>query len=192
MQILMVTPEANPFARSGGLAEGIYALAWSLVRLGHKVTVVMPLYRQVRESGRPISFTGQTLSIPISWKTVPAEIHTAEIDPLLKFYFIGQDALFNREGLYGTEYGAFEDNAERFIFFSRAVVEMVEALGLEADVCHSHEWQTGLVPVYLRTLYSERPRLQKLAAVYTVHNVGYQGLFSSFDLPLTGLGWDLL
>jgi starch synthase len=192
MHILMVTPEANPFARSGGLAEGIYALAWSLVRLGHQVTVVLPLYRQVRESGRPLNFTGQTLSIPISWKTMPAEIYTSEIDPLLNFYFVGQDALFNREGLYGTTYGAFEDNAERFIFFSRAVVEMIEALELKADICHCHEWQTGLVPVYLRTLYNDRPILQKLAVVYTVHNVGYQGLFSSFDMPLTGLGWELL
>jgi starch synthase len=192
MHILMVTPEANPFARSGGLAEGIYALARALVGLGHQLTVVLPLYRQVRESNLPISFTGQTLSIPISWKTLPAEIHHSEIDPRLNFYFIGQDALFNRDGLYGTAYGAFEDNAERFIFFSRAVVEMVEALELEADICHCHEWQTGLVPVYLRTLYNDRPRLQKLAVVYTVHNVGYQGLFSSFDMPLTGLGWELL
>jgi len=192
MQILMVTPEANPFARSGGLAEGINALSWALMRLGHQVTVVLPLYRQVRESGHPVSFTGQTLSIPISWKTVPAEIHKAEMDHGLTFYFIGQDALFNREGLYGTAYGAFEDNAERFIFFSRAVVEMIEALELEADICHCHEWQTGLVPVYLRTLYHDRARLQKLAVVYTVHNVGYQGLFSSFDMPLTGLGWELL
>jgi len=180
MHILMVTPEANPFARSGGLAEGINALSWALVRLGHQVTVVLPLYRQVQEAGIPVSFTGQTLSIPISWKNVPAEIHQAQLDHGLTFYFIGQDALFNREGLYGTAYGAFEDNAERFIFFSRAVVEMMEALELEADICHCHEWQTGLVPVYLRTLYSDRPRLQKLAVVYTVHNVGYQGLFSSF------------
>lgn len=192
MHILMVTPEANPFARSGGLAEGINALSWSLVRLGHQVSVVLPLYRQVRESALPISFTGQTLSIPISWKTLPAEIHQSQIDPHLNFYFIGQDALFNREGLYGTAYGAFEDNAERFIFFSRAVVEMVEALHLDADICHCHEWQTGLVPVYLRTLYNDQPRLQKLAVIYTVHNVGYQGLFSSFDMPLTGLGWELL
>lgn len=192
MHILMVTPEANPFARSGGLAEGIYALAWSLVRLGHQVSVVLPLYRQVRESGRPLAFTGTTLSIPVSWKTIPAEIYTSEIDPLLRFYFVGQDALYHREGLYGTSYGAFEDNAERFIFFSRAVVEMMETMQLNIHICHCHEWQTGLVPVYLRTLYNNRPLLQKLAVVYTVHNVGYQGLFSSFDLPLTGLGWELL
>ena len=128
----------------------------------------------------------------MSWKNLPAEIYTSEPEPNLKFYFIAQDALFNRDGLYGTAYGDFEDNAERFIFFSRAVVEMMEALELDCDVCHCHEWQTGLVPVYLRTLYADRPRLQRLATIYTVHNVGYQGIFSSFDLPLTGLGWELL
>lgn len=192
MRILIVTPEANPFARSGGLAEVIYALAWALVKLGNQVSVVLPLYRQVRESNRPLTATGQTLSIPLSWKTLPAEIFTSEIDPNLNFYFIAQDALFNREGLYGTSYGAFEDNAERFIFFSRAVVEMIEAMGLDLDVLHAHEWQTGLVPVYLRTIYSGSPRLNRLPVVYTVHNVGYQGLFSSYDLPLTGLGWELL
>ena len=192
MRILMVSPEANPFARSGGLAEVIYALAWALVKLGHQVSVVLPLYRQVRESGRPLTSTGQTLSIPLSLKTLPAEIFTSQVDPNLNFYFIGQDALFNREGLYGTAYGDFDDNGERFIFFSRSVVEMIDALKLEFDVCHAHEWQTGLVPVYLRTLYNDRPRLQRLPVVYTVHNVGYQGLFSSYDLPLTGLGWELL
>ena len=191
MRILMVTPEANPFAQSGGLAEVIYGLAWTLTKLGHEVRVVLPLYRQVRESGQPLTSTGHTLSIPLSWKNLSAEIFTTELDGL-KFYFIAQDALFNREGLYGTSYGDFEDNAERFIFFSRAVVEMMEALEMDCDLCHCHEWQTGLVPVYLRTLYSDRPRLQRRATVYTVHNVGYQGLFSSFDLPLTGLGWELL
>ena len=192
MRILMVTPEANPFARSGGLAEVIFGLAWALVKLGHQVKVVMPLYRQVRESGLTLNFTGHTLSIPLSWKNLAAEIYQSQIDGQLDFYFIGQDALYNREGLYGTAYGDFEDNSERFILFSRAVVEMVEALELDLDICHCHEWQTGLVPVYLRTLYHERPRLSSLPVLYTVHNVGYQGIFSSYDLPLTGLWWDLL
>jgi len=192
MRILMVTPEANPFARSGGLAEVISALSRALVKRGHQVMVVLPLYRQVREAGLPLTFTGKTLTIPLSFKTLTAEIFETELAPGLHFYFIGQDVLYNRDGLYGTAYGDFEDNAERFIFFSRAVVEMVEALALEAEVCHCHEWQSGLVPVYCRTLYRDRPRLQRLPVVYTVHNVGFQGIFSAFDLPLTGLGWELL
>ncbi|MBW1991251.1 MAG: glycogen/starch synthase [Deltaproteobacteria bacterium] len=138
MRILMATPEANPFARSGGLAEVIASLAGALARLGHDVKVVMPLYR------------------------LAAEIYQVEVSPRLTYYFVGQDALFDREGLYGTEYGDFEDNAERFIFFSRAVVEMLLALELEMNVCHCQEWQTGLVPVYLRTLYRDHPQFQRL------------------------------
>jgi len=192
MRILIVTPEANPLARTGGLAEVVSALACGLARLDHEVFLAMPLYRQVRESGRPLVSTGHTLTIPLSFKNLSAEIYRTELGPGLTCYLIGQDALFNREGLYGTPYGDFEDNAERFIFFSRAVVEMIEALGLDFDICHCQEWHTGLVPVYLRTLFRERPRLQRLPVLYTVHNVGYQGLFSSYDFPLTGLGWDLL
>jgi starch synthase len=192
MRILIATPEANPFARSGGLAEVVSSLACALTRLGHQVTVVMPLYRQVREAGRTILATGQTLSIPLSFNNLQAEIYQAELSPSLTFNFIAQDTLFNREGLYGTAYGDFEDNAERFIFFSRAVVEMIEALNLQFDVCHCQEWQTGLVPVYLRTLYRDRPLLFQLPVLYSVHNVGYQGIFSSYDFPLTGLGWEIL
>ena len=192
MRILIATPEANPFARAGGLAEVVTSLACALSRLGHQVTLVMPLYRQAREAGQTILPTGQTLSIPLSFQNLPAEIHQAELSPGLTYYFIGQDALYNRDGLYGTPYGDFEDNAERFIFFSRAVAEMIEALQLDFDVCHCQEWQTGLVPVYLRTLFRDRPRAQKLPVIYTVHNVGYQGLFSAYDFPLTGLGWELL
>jgi starch synthase len=192
MRILIATPEANPFARAGGLAEVVSCLACALSRFGHQVSLVMPLYRQVRESGRAILPTGQTLSIPLSFQNLPAEIHQAELYPGLTFYFIGQDSLYNRDGLYGTPYGDFEDNAERFIFFSRAVAEMIEALQLDFDVCHCQEWQTGLIPVYLRSLFRDRPRAQQLPVVYTVHNVGYQGLFSSYDFPLTGLAWELL
>jgi len=192
MRILIATPEANPFARTGGLAEVVSSLACALPRLGHRVTVVMPLYRQVREAGLTIFSTGQTLSIPLSFKNLQADIFQTELHPDFQFFFIGQDSLFNRDGLYGTAYGDFEDNAERFIFFSRAVVEMIETLNLDLDVCHCQEWQTGLVPVYLRTLFRNSPRLSRLPVVYSVHNVGYQGIFSSYDFPLTGLGWEFL
>ncbi|MDO9530967.1 MAG: glycogen/starch synthase [Deltaproteobacteria bacterium] len=110
----------------------------------------------------------------------------------MTFYFIAQDSLYDRDGLYGTCYGDFQDNAERFNFFSRAVVEMVEALEMDFDVCHCHDCQTGLVPVYGRTRYRARPRWQRLPVVYSVHNAGYQGIFPDYDFPLTGLDWGLL
>ena len=96
MRILIATPEANPFARTGVLAEVVSALACALTRLGHQVMVVMPLYRQVQEEGRTVISTGQTLSIPLSFKNLSAEIFQTEVTPGLTFYFIGQDALFNQ------------------------------------------------------------------------------------------------
>ncbi|MHB9072285.1 MAG: glycogen synthase [Desulfobaccales bacterium] len=192
MYILMATPEASPFAREGNLAEVIYGLSRALVRSGNRVAVVMPLYRQACNSGWPASFTGRTVAVSLSCKTLEAEIFHTALEPGLDFYFIRQDSLFDREGLYGTCYGDFQDNAERFIFFSRALVEMVETLELEFDVCHCHDWQTGLVPVYCRTLYRDRPRWQRPPIVYSVHDAGYQGIFPAYDFPLTGLDWGLL
>jgi len=188
---LMATPEASPFAREGNLAEVIYGLSRALVRSENRVAVVIPLYRQAQRSGWPGSFTGRTVSVPLSYKTLDAEIFHTTLEPGLDFYFIRQDSLFDREGLYGTCYGDFQDNAERFIFFSRSVMEMVETLELQFDVCHCHDWQTGLVPVYGRTLYQERQRWQRPPIVYSVHNTGYQGIFPLYDFPLTGLDWGL-
>jgi starch synthase len=190
MRILIVSPEANPFARSGALAEVIYGLSKALSQSGHRVTVVLPFYRQVKEAGVSVSPAGKSLSIPLSFKNLTAEIFTAWITPELNYYFIGQDSLFDRDGLYGTPFGDYQDNAERFIFFSRAIPELLNALKLEFDVCNCHEWQTGLVPVYFRTLYQDSPFCKNLPIVYTVHNIGYQGIFWHYDMALTGLGWE--
>jgi len=191
MNILIASPEAHPFARNGELAEVIYGLAQALVRLGHRVIVVIPGYRQVREGKLDLIATGKVLEVPLSLKTLTAEVYHAPLAPGLEYYFICQDSLYNREGLYGVHFGDYQDNAERFIFFSRAVVELIQTFALQVEVCHCHEWQTGLVPIYLRTLYQQVPALSEIATVYTVHNVGYQGIFSHYDMPLTGLGWDL-
>jgi starch synthase len=190
MRILIVSPEANPFASSGALAEAIYGLSKALSQSGHQVTVVLPFYRQVKDASVKVNPVGKSLSIPLSFKTLTAEIYWARITPELNFYFIGQDSLYDRDGLYGTPFGDYQDNAERFIFFSRAVPELLIALELEFDICNCHEWQTGLVPVYFRTLYQNSPFCKNLPTVYTVHNVGYQGIFWHYDMALTGLGWE--
>jgi len=192
MNILIATPEVSPFARAGNLGEVIYGLGSSLARGGQRVSVVLPLYRQVKEQEHDLTSTGIRLSIPLSLKTLEAEVYHAALKPDLDFYFIAQDSLYDRDCLYGTCYGDFQDNAERFIFFSRAVVEMVEALEMDFDVCHCHDWQTGLVPVYSRTLYRDRQRWQRLPVVYSVHNAGFQGIFPAYDFSLTGLDWGLL
>jgi len=112
MFILMATPEAYPFAQAGNLTEVVYGLASSLVRGGHRVSVVLPLYREVREQGRSLTSTGIRLAIPLSMKNLEAEVYHTALKPDFDFYFIVQDSLYNRDGLYGTCYGDFQDNAE--------------------------------------------------------------------------------
>jgi len=108
----------------------------------------------------------------------------------IKFYFVDYPPFFDRDALYGTSAGDYPDNAERFALFSRAVLEASKILGVP-DVFHCHDWQSALVPVMLRTLYSEDPAFRDVATVFTIHNMGYQGLFPPDILPLLMLPWDL-
>ncbi len=108
----------------------------------------------------------------------------------VQFYFIDYPPFFDRDGLYGTALGDYHDNAERFAMFSRAVLEAVKVLGA-GDVLHCHDWQTALVPILLKTLYVGDPAFANVPCVFTIHNLGYQGLFQPEILPLLMLPWDL-
>jgi starch synthase len=109
----------------------------------------------------------------------------------VKFYFVDYPPYFDREALYGSPAGDYPDNAERFALFSRAVLEASKVLGVP-HVFHCHDWQSALVPVMLRTLYAEDPAFREVATVFTIHNMGYQGLFPPDTLPLLMLPWDML
>jgi len=102
-------------------------------------------------------------------------------------YPFAQDSLYNRDGLYGTCYGDFQDNAERFIFFSKAIFIFCQRMGFSPDIIHHHEWQTGLIPAYLKSVYQNDPLFSHTAAVFTIHNIAYQGLFKKEKFWLTGL-----
>ena len=118
-----------------------------------------------------------------------AEVYTVDMEPNYRVLLIRKDAYYDRDHLYGNPSGDYEDNAERFIFFSRAVLEV--AREWMPDIIHCHDWQTALIPVYLKTLCRQDSHLARAASVFTIHNIGYQGLFWHYDLPLTNLGWEL-
>ncbi|MCU0579096.1 MAG: glycogen synthase GlgA [Desulfobacterota bacterium] len=191
MKVLFATPEVAPFSRAGGLADVSQALPLYVSRLGHEVRVVTPKYRLAQPLKPALKPLEVTLEVPISWMKKPARVFQASLREGVPVYLIGRDDLYDREGLYGNEYGDYQDNAERFIFFSRAVLELCAALPWSPDVIHCQDWQTGLIPVYLKTLYRAQPQLQNTASLFTIHNLGYQGLFWHYDLHLTGLGWEL-
>ena len=190
MHVLFVSPEVWPLARVGGLAEVSHDLPLALAKRGHRVSVVTPHCRLSDDVAARLERVELTLEVPVSWRRHRAEVHRLPAGPGVDIYLIGHEHLFDREGLYGNAYGDYEDNAERFIFFSRAAMELALALGQPVDLIHCNDWTTGLIPLYLRAIYGQEPLLKQAGIVMTVHNLGTQGIFWHYDMPLTGLGWE--
>ncbi len=191
MKILFATPEAVPFAKTGGLADVSGALPKALAQLGHEVLLILPKYRHIQENVLGLTKHPNTLKVPISSRIETAEVYVGSWAPNLLVLFVHKDSYYDRDQLYGTSAGDFEDNAERFTFFSRAVVEAILTLDLRPDIIHCHDWQTGLVPVYQKTLYRYASPLASAATIFTIHNIAYQGVFWHYDMHLTNLGWEL-
>lgn len=189
MKIAEASSEIVPYAKTGGLADVVGTLPLYLEKAKQEVSMFIPLYKSVITSGFDIKLMDVTLDIPIGdavhtgylWKGV----HPDSKD--ITVYFIQHDEYYHRDALYGTESGDYPDNSERFIFFSRAVIEVIKRLELSIDVLHCHDWQTALIPVYLKTLYSHDKNLSSIKTVLTIHNLAYQGLFLREDMKLTGL-----
>lgn len=190
MKILLATSEAVPFAKTGGLADVCGALPIEVARLGHEAAVIMPAYRQIRNAGLPIEPTGVSFDITIGNKIVPGSFLKGKLpDSNVPVYFVQQDQYFDRPELYGVEGKDFKDNCERFVFFSRAVVEAIELLKLQPDVVHCNDWQTGLIPAYLKLECAGLPGYEGIGKLFTIHNMAYQGIFWHWDMLLTGLDW---
>ena len=191
LNIVFTSPEAHPFAKSGGLGDVSAALPLALKQQGHDVRVILPKYRSVGQSKRSIKPTGLTVSVPIGPKIKSGELHEGRLNRTVPIYFIGQDDYFDREGFYGDAEREFPDNAERFIFFARAVLEACKALDFQPDIIHCNDWQTGLIPCYLKTIYASDPFFKNTRSVFSIHNLGYQGNFDDRYLPIAHLPWNV-
>jgi starch synthase len=189
MHIAFAASECVPFSKTGGLADVVGALPRALAALGHQVSVYVPRYRQTKLTD-PQTVV-RSITIPFDDKYRFCSVVTAGTSAGVRFYFIDYPPYFDREALYGTPAGDYPDNAERFAMFSRAVIEATKILGVP-HIFHCHDWQSALVPVMLRTLYAEDPAFREVGTVFTIHNMGYQGLFPPDTLPLLMLPWDLL
>ena len=193
MKIAEVSPEIIPYAKTGGLADVVGTLPLYLEKAGHEVSMFIPLYKSVKESGIDIKLLDITFDIPIgdTEHTVTLWKSTHHGSKNIAIYFIQRDEYYDRDALYGTESGDYQDNSERFIFFSRAVIEAVKRLGLPIDIIHCHDWQTALIPVYLKTLFTHDEKLSSIKTVLTIHNLAYQGIFRHEEMKLTGLDMSL-
>ncbi|MBI5789269.1 MAG: glycogen synthase GlgA [Candidatus Schekmanbacteria bacterium] len=189
MKILFVCSEVAPFAKTGGMADVAGALPLAIRRKGHDVSVFLPYYQIVTKGGYAPKMILPKVSIPVAGNIESSSVHLLESDGV-KFYFLEQNRYYNREFLYGPPAGDYPDNAERFIYFNRAVLEAVKQLAFRPDIIHCNDWQTALIPVYLKSLYKNDPFFHCAASLLTIHNVAYQGDFWHWDLHLTGLGWE--
>ncbi|MDQ7779853.1 MAG: glycogen synthase GlgA [Planctomycetota bacterium] len=192
MRIVHVSPEIVPFAKTGGLADVVGALPAAIKTLQHDTCVFMPLYKQVKENTRDLAQVDVRLTIPIGNTVATGNLWRSVIPKTdVVAYFVQKDEYYHRDQLYGTPQGDFKDNSERFIFFAKAVLEAMKAMQLKADIVHCHDWQSAMIPVYLKTLYAVDPFFQQTKSVLTVHNMAYQGVFWHWDMKLTGLDWSL-
>ena len=190
MHIVFAASECAPWAKTGGLAEVIGSLPREIAALGHKVTVYVPYYRQVREQMPEKKYAIRSITIPFEYYSRFAAILDGGVHDGVQVYFVHSPELFDREFLYGTAAGPYQDNWERFALYCRAVLEASKELGAP-DVFHAHDWQAALLPVYLRTLYDFDPVLRNRAVVQTVHNAAHQGRFSSETVAKLLFPWDI-
>ncbi|MFA5116229.1 MAG: glycogen/starch synthase, partial [Candidatus Omnitrophota bacterium] len=168
MKIAMVASEVVPFAKTGGLADVAGALPMALEKIKHEVIIIMPKYKSINQPG-----------------------NEAKIGKNIKVYFIENEKYFSRPGLYGEKTGDYPDNLERFSFFCKKALELMKKIKFQPDIIHCHDWQTSLVPVYLKTTLKNDPFFKKTRSVVTIHNIGYQGLFKKEEFPKLGLDWSL-
>lgn len=184
LRVLFVTSECTPLAQTGGLGDVSAALPAALRARGIDVSVVMPLYRSIdRRAAEP---THKTFSVPVGSARVMGRVWRTTLRGHVPAYLIEQDGYFDREGVYGPDDESFADNLERFVFLSRASLEVAKLLDLQPDVVHANDWPTALLPVLLASQDPSSP-LAGTPSVLTIHNVGYQGVFPLQAWPVTGL-----
>ena len=182
MRILMITPEGPPLSRATALVDVIEALPRELRRRGHEIGIVMPYYREIRESATAQhKETGVTVDVRLGTKTYVAEFLTGRTAGGVQEFYVRNDEFFDREGIFGEHGLAYEDNAARFIFFSKAALELARRLTPSPEILHVHDWGAALVPV-LNHEYQ-----MPFRTVLTIHHLAEQGSFWGLDFALTNL-----
>jgi starch synthase len=166
MKVLFLSSEVAPFAKTGGLADVAGTLPSILANKGLKIIIIMPKYRGIKGEQSKLGKA--------------------------KVYFVENDAYFDREYLYGGPQGDYVDNLKRFAFYCRQTLQLTKKINFRPDIIHCNDWQTALIPIYLKTIEKQDAFFEDSKTIFTIHNLAYQGLFPSVQLPLTGLSNDVL
>jgi starch synthase len=184
LHLAFVTSEMAPFMKTGGLADVSGALPKALGRLGHRVTVVLPRYGPIPYPAG--EFRG-SVHVPVDAVPRSAGFYRRSLSENVEVVFIEHPAFFDRPYPYGMGNDDYADNRLRFAFLSRAALEYFRSRGERPDVFHAHDWQSGLVPVFLKVFYWDDPTLYRSPTLFTIHNIAYQGNFGADTAPLLGL-----
>jgi starch synthase len=188
LKVLLVAAEVAPFAKVGGLADVAGALPKELKRLGHDVRVVMPRYATIDSQKYELQVLRREMPVPLAQQRLPADVLTGTLGAGVPIYFIENQQFYGREGMYG-----FWDDDARFIYFSRAVLEMCKLVDFQPDVIHVNDWHTAVIPNMLARVYADDPFFARTASVLTIHNLAFQGVFGYGTLHLAGLEqWGLI
>ena len=174
MKVLYVTAECWPFAKTGGLGDVAYALPKALKREGVDVRVMIPKYSTIPTYLKDRLKKVGEFSVDVAWRSQYCGVEQLELDGVT-FYFIDNEYYFKRDGadsIYGHG-----DDAERFLFFTNAVLKSIDKLGFYPDVINMNDWHTGMLPLLLKEKYSYIPRYRNIKTMYTIHNLQYQGIF---------------
>lgn len=176
MRILFCASEVVPFAKTGGLADVAGALPLALEELGQEVIITLPGYKAIDDSKFRI-------------QRVKENISSSSIGKNTKVYFIKNDKYFNRDGLYGDKKEDYKDNLDRFSYYCRATLDLLKEIEFRPDIVHCHDWQAALIILFLKTKYVTHPFYKDIRTLFTIHNIGYQGLFPKEEFPKLGIDW---
>jgi len=182
LNILLLSAEVVPFAKTGGLADVAGSLPKALKALGHDIRVAMPRYGRINIEKFNLTRRLEQYPVKMGEEEQPAELYEGRIGEAVPIYLVENRRYYDREGIY-----MYPDDAERFIFFCRAILEALPRLDWKPDIIHCHDWHTAIVPNWARTIYAEAPYLQQAATVYTIHNLAYQGIYGHRVLEIAGI-----
>jgi starch synthase len=190
MRILFAASECIPFAKTGGLGDVVGSLAKNLKLNNQDIRVILPFYKNISENFRDVNIIAENLKVHLGKNEEIFSIKQAYIINDLPIYFIDNNKYFERDFIYGTDKAAYLDNAERFIFFSKAVIEALKVINFQPDIIHTHDWPTALIPGILKTAYKSDNFFYKTKTVFTIHNMMHQGIFDPKVLELAGISWE--
>ena len=189
MNILLISSEVFPFAKTGGLADVAGALPEALAKKGHKASVILPCYQLVKKNGFKPALFKKNISLRMNNREEVFNLLLVKNNGV-DVYFIEKNEYYDREFLYGTPQGDYQDNAFRFAFYAKAILASIPHIGKQ-DIYHCNDWQSGLVPLYIKTHHQDDPMFNKAKILFTVHNMAYQGLFPKDVVPYLDISWDL-